>query len=69
MNKLSRMRRSRESWKAKAVSRAEQLREHRKTRARQDKKIELLRARIDSLEQDLSLEKKSPPPRAPKSSG
>ncbi len=62
MTKLSRMRRSRDSWKTKAVNRAEQLRELRKTKARQQQKIELLKAHIDNLEHDLSVEKKLPPP-------
>jgi hypothetical protein len=38
MNKISRMRRSRDSWKSKATDRAEQLREFRKTKARQQSK-------------------------------
>ncbi len=67
MTKLFRMRRSRDSWKTKAVSRAEQLRELRKTKARQQKKIERLKAHIDSLEHDLSVEKKHLPPSAPSS--
>ncbi len=59
MHKLSRMRRSRDSWKGKATSRAEQLRELRKTKARQQRRIELLKARIARLEQELSSEKKA----------
>ena len=59
MHKLSRMRRSRDSWKGKASSRAEQLRELRKTKARQQRRIELLKERVAALEQELSSEKKA----------
>ena len=59
MNKLSRMRRSRDSWKGKATNRAEQLREFRKAKARQQKRIELLKECVASLEQELLSEKKS----------
>jgi predicted nuclease with TOPRIM domain len=59
MHKLSRMRRSRDSWKGKATYRAEQLRELRKTKARQQRRIELLKERIASLEPDLLSEKKA----------
>ncbi len=58
MHKLSRMRRSRDSWKGKATSRAEQLREFRKTKARQQRRIELLKEHIATLEQELWSEKK-----------
>jgi hypothetical protein len=53
------MRRSRDSWKGKASSRAEQLRELRKTKARQQIRIELLKERIAGLEQGLLSEKKA----------
>ena len=62
MNKLSRMRRSRDSWKGKATSRAEQLREFRKTKARQQRRIEDLKERIATLEQVLLSEKKPESP-------
>ncbi len=63
MNKVSRMRRSRDSWKSKATRRAEQLRELRKTKARQHRKMERLHERLNALEPQLSLEKKSAVPR------
>lgn len=58
MNKLSRLRRSRDSWKSKATERAEQLREFRKTKARYQKRLEGLESRITTLEQQLLQEKK-----------
>ena len=51
MTKLARLRRSRDNWKRKASDRAEQLRESRKTKARYQKRLETLRARIKLLEQ------------------
>lgn len=63
MNKISRMRRSRDSWKSKATDRAEQLREFRKTKARQQRKIDSLQARMATLEEQLSQEKKAHDPR------
>lgn len=59
MHKLSRMRHSRDSWKGKATSRAEQVRELKKTKARQQRRIELLKEHIASLEQALLSEKKT----------
>jgi len=59
MNKLSRLRRSRDSWKSKATERAEQLREFRKTKARYQKRLEGLQSRIETLEHQLSQEKKA----------
>jgi predicted nuclease with TOPRIM domain len=59
MNKLSRMRRSRDSWKGKATCRAEQLREFRKTKARHQGRIECLKERIAALEHELLVEKKT----------
>lgn len=59
MNKLSRLRRSRDSWKNKATKRAEQLREFRKTKARYQKRLEGLQSRLETLEQQLSQEKKA----------
>ncbi len=61
MNKVSRMRRSRDSWKSKATDRAGQLREFRKTKARQQRKIEHLQERINTLEEQLLQEKKPSP--------
>jgi hypothetical protein len=58
MNKISRMRRSRDRWKSKATDRAEQLREFRKTKARQQRKIGHLQARVNALEEQRSQEKK-----------
>lgn len=62
MNKISRMRRSRDSWKSKATDRAEQLREFRKAKARQQRKIESLQERMTTLEEQLSQEKKAHAP-------
>lgn len=59
MHKLSRMRRSRDSWKGKATSRAEQVRELKKTKVRQQRRIELLKEHITSLEQALLSKKKA----------
>lgn len=58
MNKLSRLRRSRDSWKSKATERAEQLREFRKMKARYQKRLEGLQSRIETLEQQRLQEKK-----------
>lgn len=58
MKKVARMRRSRDRWKGKATKRAEQIREFRKTKARQQSRIERLQARIEALEQPVSQEKK-----------
>lgn len=58
MTPLSRMRRSRDSWKSKATERAEQLREYRKTKARDRQRIGALQARIEQLQDDLTQEKK-----------
>ncbi|MCP4407456.1 MAG: hypothetical protein GY807_06800 [Gammaproteobacteria bacterium] len=59
MNKLSRMRRSRDSWKGKATTRAEQLREFRKTKVRHQGRIEYLKERIATLEHTLLVKKKT----------
>lgn len=59
MNKLARLRRSRDSWKSKATERAEQLREFRKTKARYQTRLDGLQARIATLEQQLLQEKKA----------
>ena len=58
MKKVARMRRSRDRWKDKATKRAEHIREFRKTKARQQSRIEGLQARIEALEQHVSREKK-----------
>jgi len=60
MNKVTRMKRSRDSWKDKATARGEQLREFRKTKTRYQKRIERLQGRITTLDQQLSEEKKAP---------
>jgi hypothetical protein len=62
MPKVSRLRRSRDSWKSKAVERAEQLRESRKATARDCQRIASLQAQVATLEQQLAQEKKAPPP-------
>lgn len=59
MKKVARMRRSRDRWKDKATTRAKQIREFRKTKARQQSRIERLRARIEALERHVSQEKKT----------
>lgn len=59
MNKVSRMKRSRDSWKNKATDRAEQLREFRKAKTRYQKRIERLQGRIETLEQQREQEKKA----------
>lgn len=59
MKKVARMRRSRDRWKDKATKQAEQIREFRKTKARQRSRIERLQARIEALEQQVSQEKKT----------
>jgi len=60
MTKLARLRRSRDSWKRKARERAEQRREARKTKARYQKRLDALRARIEVLESSCGAEKKHP---------
>jgi predicted nucleic acid-binding Zn-ribbon protein len=59
MNKLSRLRRSRDSWKSKATERAEQVREFRKTKARYQERLEGLQSRLETLEHQLSQKKKA----------
>jgi predicted nuclease with TOPRIM domain len=59
MHKLSRMRRSRDSWKGKATNSAEQVRELKKTKVRQQRRIEHLQEHVASLEQALLSEKKA----------
>jgi len=49
--------RSRDQWKQKAVQRAEELREHRKTQRRYRQKIEQLQAQIRALEQTAEVKK------------
>ena len=58
MKRVARMRRSRDRWKDKATKRAEQIRGFRKTKARQQSRIERLQVRIEALEQPVSEEKK-----------
>ena len=60
MTKLARLRRSRDSWRRKARVRAEQLREDRKTKARYQKRLDTLRARLQTLEASCGAEKKHP---------
>jgi hypothetical protein len=62
MHKVSRLRRSRDRWKSKAVERAEQLRESRKATARDRQRIASLQAQVATLEQQVGREKKVPPP-------
>ena len=49
MQKLTRMRRSRDEWKDKARERADALREARKSHNRQKEKIESLKGEIEIL--------------------
>jgi len=49
--------RSRDEWKLKAVQRAEEIREHRKTQRRYRQKIAQLQAEIRALEQTAEVKK------------
>jgi hypothetical protein len=51
MPQHSKVLRSRDAWKRKAVRRAQQLREYRKTQRRHQRKIAQLQAHISALEQ------------------
>jgi hypothetical protein len=56
MPQLSKLLKSRDEWKVKAVSRATEIREHKKTEKRNKEKIVELRNQIDEqkrLEEDL----------------
>jgi hypothetical protein len=58
MLQLSKVLRGREEWKAKALQRADELREHRKAQARYRRRISELTLRIKQLEAAVS----APPP-------
>jgi uncharacterized coiled-coil DUF342 family protein len=64
MLQRSKIIRSRDEWKLKAVQRAEEIREHRKTQRRYRQKIAHLQSEIRALEQTAEV-KKTPwhPPR------
>jgi len=49
--------RSRDEWKLKAVQRAEEIREHRKTQRRHRQKIAQLQSEIRALEQTAEVKK------------
>jgi uncharacterized coiled-coil DUF342 family protein len=51
MLQYSKVVRSRDEWKRKAVERAEEIREHRKAQKRHQRKIAQLKADISALEQ------------------
>jgi len=57
MVQRSKMIRSRNEWKRKAVQRAEELREHRKALRRYQQKIAQLRAEVSALEQSAEAKK------------
>jgi len=64
MVQRSKIIRSRDEWKRKAVQRAEELRERRKTLRRYQQKIAQLRAEVSALEQSAEAKKTNviPPP-------
>jgi uncharacterized protein YlxW (UPF0749 family) len=65
MLQRSKIIRSRDGWKLKAVRRAEEIREHRKTQQRYRQKIAQLQAQIRDLEQMAEVKKTHRhPPRA-----
>lgn len=51
MPQVSKIIRSRDEWRCKAVQRGDEIREHRKTQKRNQKKIENLKLQIDAMEQ------------------
>lgn len=57
MLQRSKIIRSRDKWKLKAVRRAEEIREHRKTQRRYRQKIAQLQAEIGALEQTAEAKK------------
>jgi hypothetical protein len=57
MLQRSKIIRSRDEWKLKAVQRAEEIREHRKTHQRYRQKIAQLQAEIRALEQTAAVKK------------
>ena len=59
----SKILRSRDAWKRKAVQRAEALREQRKAYKRARQSIAQLKAEVRVLEQAVAKKKVSPPPR------
>lgn len=51
MPQLSKIIRSRDDWREKAVQRADEIREHRKTHKRHQKKIAEIKQQINELQQ------------------
>ena len=51
MIQRSKLLRSRDEWKSKAIQRADDLREHRKTQTRYQEKITQLKAQLQTMEQ------------------
>ena len=68
MLQRSKIIRSRDDWKRKAVQRAEELREHRKALRRHQQKIAQLKAEVSALEQSAEEKKTNvmPPPSEPR---
>jgi len=59
MPQLSKLIRSRDDWRTKAVQRANELREHRKTHKRNRAHIAELKQQLDALQQAAEADKKS----------
>ena len=51
MTQRSKLLRSRDEWKSKAIKRAYEVRENRKTQKRYQEKIAVLKAQLDTMEQ------------------
>jgi len=66
MLQRSKIIRSRNEWKRKAVQRADEIREHRKTQTRYQLKIAQLKADVSALEQATEEKKASSGPRQPR---
>lgn len=63
MLQRSKVRRSRDEWKRKAVQRADEIRERKKTEKRYQEKIAQLKAQISALEQAAEDKKNTHAPR------
>jgi uncharacterized coiled-coil DUF342 family protein len=61
MLQMSKLVQSRNDWRNKAVARADEIREHRKTTKRHQETIAELKLQIKDLEQKLEAEKKCKP--------
>jgi hypothetical protein len=59
MPQLSKLIRSRDDWRTKAVQRANELREHRKTHKRNRAHIAELKQQLDTLQQAAEADKKN----------